>query len=90
MTTERQIIEKQKELIGYLKSGLKLPISNRFESEIADLEKELEQEAITDTDIELHFKTGVEVRVSGIGINPDIYRIEGAKAFRDNEIKHIK
>ena len=44
MTTERQIIEKQKELIRYLKAGLKLPYSNRFESEIAALEKELEQE----------------------------------------------
>jgi len=95
MKAETRLIEKYKELFGQIVLHNELyrtPIMRKIESEIVALEKKLEQEAITDSDImawakELFHNLQTESPIIMAGCNGAII---GAKAMRDNKIKHIK
>ena len=98
MKTERQLIEKQKKLILIFKKYFKVTLPSdkdwgelkALESEIAALEAKLEQETITDADIEAWAeKRYHNWYISEKGHWSELLGI-GAKAVLNDEIKHIK
>ena len=95
MTKERQLLNKQKELIKKFKfryvswSKNEADEITNLESGIAALEAELEQEAITDADIEAWAEKEANTILVKLGSASEILYI-GAKAVLNGEIKHIK